>query len=242
MASQPAPSETIITTSTSTTTTISITGTPSDIPIPSPIIKTPLFHIRPYHASDATTCTAAINSNSPLIAKYMRNIFPNPATLEGTEAWIQLCLSTTIPSSFSSVGDPTKTGGTLINYAIVSPDSSKNEFIGSIGFKPMSDIESRTFEIGYWVRFEYWGKGIMSAAVKEFTHWAFETFGELQRVEAQVLNDNEASVKVLTKAGFVYEGTRRKAGYKESLGGSFDIRMFGIVRDDIQGTKRDQAL
>ncbi|KAK4229752.1 acyl-CoA N-acyltransferase [Podospora fimiseda] len=195
---------------------------PIPTPIPSPIITTPLFQIRPYHPSDVTSCTAAINSNSPLIAKYMRNTFPNPATLAGTETWIQTCMEATF--------SPREI---LINYAIVSGD----EFIGSLGFKPMKDIEYRTFEIGYWVRHESWGKGIMTAAVREFVRWGFETFPELERIEAQVFDDNEASAKVLTKAGFLFEGARRRAGYKPTLGGLFDIRMYGVTKGDVFGDK-----
>ncbi|KAK3996797.1 acetyltransferase [Cladorrhinum sp. PSN332] len=204
----------------------SVSTTTTIISFPTPIITTPNFQIRAYHDSDITPCTEALNSNASLIAKYMRNTFPNPATTPGTRHWIKICTTCTIP--------PNHPSGTLINYAIVSGD----EFIGSIGFKPMPDIESRTFEIGYWIRYESWGKGIMTAAVRKFVRWAFETFPDLERIEAQVFDDNEASVKVLTKAGLLYEGTRRKAGYKPSLGGAFDIRMFGVTRDDVLGHEK----
>lgn len=43
---------------------------------------------------------------------------------------------------------------------------------------------------------------------------------------------NEASQKVLSKAGFVYEGTRRKARFKH--GKVFDILTFGMVREDLE--------
>lgn len=96
----------------------------------------------------------------------------------------------------------------------------------------MIDVESRNLELGYWVGVDHWGKGIGSAAVREFVKWAFETFSELERVEAQVFGGNNASVKALTKAGFVLEGIRRKAAFKEGLG-IFDIKMFSVIREDL---------
>jgi [ribosomal protein S5]-alanine N-acetyltransferase len=50
--------------------------------------------------------------------------------------------------------------------------------------------------------------------------------------EASVYGVNLRSQRVLRKAGFVYEGTRRRAGFKHEE--AFDILMFGLVREDLK--------
>ncbi|KAK4465527.1 acyl-CoA N-acyltransferase [Cladorrhinum samala] len=225
MASSQAPVSTATATETTTTTTVTTTSTTTSPttttttnPNPTPIVTHPLFHIRPYLPSDVMPCYQAINS--PLIAKYMLTTFPNPPTVPGTELWI----STTAANTFSPELP------VLLNYAIVSPDGS--QFIGSLGFKRMLDVENRNLELGYWVGVDHWGKGIGTAAVREFVRWAFRSFPELERVEAQVFSGNGGSIKALTKAGFVHEGTRRRAAAKEGLG-IFDIKMLSVIRADL---------
>ena len=117
-------------------------------------------------------------------------------------------------------------------------DPEINTFIGSIGIRPLGGDETRTAELGYWLGEEYWGRGIMSDAAKVFARWVLENFTpeEVQRLEASVYGINEASQKVVRKAGFVHEGTRRKAGFKS--GEVFDILTFGMIRDDSGAGKR----
>jgi RimJ/RimL family protein N-acetyltransferase len=72
----------------------------------------------------------------------------------------------------------------------------------------------------------------MSEAVREFTRWAFASLPDLLRIEAVVFEDNEASKRVLSKAGFVKEGTRRLAVVKNGKQMAEDI--FGLIRTDLE--------
>jgi RimJ/RimL family protein N-acetyltransferase len=75
----------------------------------------------------------------------------------------------------------------------------------------------------------------VSDAAKAFSRWVFKNFTpeEVQRLEASVYGLNKASQQVVRKAGFVYEGTRRRAGFKH--GEVFDILTFGLIREDLEG-------
>jgi RimJ/RimL family protein N-acetyltransferase len=73
--------------------------------------------------------------------------------------------------------------------------------VGCIGIILGQDIHECQAEIGYWLGEEYWGKGIMSEALKQMTTYTFEHFPQIQRIFAGVFDTNKASQKVLKRAG-----------------------------------------
>lgn len=65
---------------------------------------------------------------------------------------------------------------------------------GHVGFTPEG-------EIGFWLGSEWWGHGIATRAVCEAGAWAFATF-DWPRITARVDPNNQASMRVLEKAGY----------------------------------------
>ena len=81
-------------------------------------------------------------------------------------------------------------------------------------------------EIGYESHPEFWGRGLMTEAVRAVVACGHGHF-KLNRLEAWTLPGNDASDRVLVKAGFNYEGTlKQRAWFK---GAFHDFRMFGRV-------------
>lgn len=78
----------------------------------------------------------------------------------------------------------------------------KDQFIGVVGF---SYHAGQPPEIGYWLGEPYWGKGIMSEALKGLLEAAFAT-GLYPRLVARALKTNAGSLNVLEKAGFKRTG------------------------------------
>ncbi|ETS87320.1 hypothetical protein PFICI_01148 [Pestalotiopsis fici W106-1] len=183
----------------------------SEIPA-SAIVTTDKCFIRPIEMSDAPAMAAAANHAD--ISHFMRNKFPSPYTLDDAKSFI----------NFSSQRQP------RVNYCICLNDGT---YAGGIGLIPSdpTDTECRTWELGYWLAKEQWGKGITTAAVKGFCKWTFDTFPELHRIEANVYETNNGSMKVLERVGFLREGVRRKAYYKH--GQYWDVTMFGLLKDDL---------
>ena len=70
-------------------------------------------------------------------------------------------------------------------------------------------------DIGYWLAKEYWGKGVMGEAVSLVLKFAFFKL-KFVRVGGLVFEENKASIKVLEKTGFKYEGKLRK--YRKHAG------------------------
>lgn len=167
----------------------------------------------------------AKHANDPDITKGMRNTFPNPYSLEQAEYFLNnIGLKETHPSS----ADPDDAKPVLTNYALCR--RSDGAYMGGIGLMPKRDVEARTFETGYWIGKEFWGDGYMTEALQAFTVWAFQTFAELARIEASVFEGNDASVRVLKRAGFQAEGVRRKAVWKR--GQLLDQLLFSTLREE----------
>ena len=133
--------------------------------------------------------------------------FPHPYTDDDAEAWFDM-LAAQVPP---------------VHWAI----EVEGVAAGGIGIDPGEGIFSKCARFGYWLGEPYWGRGIMSAAVRATAeHLLRDT--ELVRLEAPVFEWNPASMRVLEKGGFVREGVMRKAVFKD--GKSIDAVMYARVR------------
>ena len=77
----------------------------------------------------------------------------------------------------------------------------RDAFAGLIGFKS-ADSRTRTVEIGYWLREEQQGKGIMTAAVRTLCDLAFGEMG-MRRVEIRCGTGNLPSNRIPQRLGFL---------------------------------------
>ncbi len=91
------------------------------------------------------------------------------------------------------------------NYAILS----SGKLIGGCGIKI---DQHRTFigEIGYFLDEAFWGKGIVTKAVKILENIGFKKLG-LKRIEILMDPKNFGSKKVALKCGYKKEGTMKKS-------------------------------
>lgn len=101
--------------------------------------------------------------------------------------------------------------------------------IGSIGAFRQTNIHSKTAELGYYIAEEYWGKGIMTEAVKQLCSYVFSN-SDIIRIYAEPFAYNIGSQRVLEKAGFQYEGTLRRNAVKN--GKVLDMKMYALIREE----------
>ena len=73
-----------------------------------------------------------------------------------------------------------------------------NMVIGSIGIFRQGNIHRQTAELGYYIAEEYWGKGIMTEAVKQICEYVFAK-SDIIRIYAEPFAYNIASCRVLEK-------------------------------------------
>jgi ribosomal-protein-alanine N-acetyltransferase len=104
----------------------------------------------------------------------------------------------------------------------------RGEMIGTVGLLRF-DFEHRHAELGYDIARRWWGRGLAPEAARAVIRYGFSVLG-LHRIEAGVLPENAASVRVLQKLGFVEEGTRRDYLYAKGRFHSF--RWFSLLATD----------
>lgn len=102
--------------------------------------------------------------------------------------------------------------------------------VGSIGVFVMDDVYEKSAELGYWLAEEYWGKGIMTEAVKNICREAYDKF-DIVRIFAEPFEHNKASRKVLEKAGFTCEGIMRDGVFKN--GKVYSYYMYSLLKTEI---------
>ncbi|MDO4259509.1 MAG: GNAT family N-acetyltransferase [Actinomycetaceae bacterium] len=88
-------------------------------------------------------------------------------------------------------------------------DTATNAFIGTLALFRNGHTPD-TYEIGYWVKVDQWGRGLCTAAVKLAVTSAFQDL-EATRVEWFTDADNWGSWKPVWRCGFRREGTQRRA-------------------------------
>jgi RimJ/RimL family protein N-acetyltransferase len=94
-------------------------------------------------------------------------------------------------------------------FAIV--DTDDGNFLG-IAVAVRLDEEAREAELGYVVAPHARGRGVASSALRLLTEWAFQH--GLERVELRIGSDNEASMRVAKRCGYVREGVLRSLHFK----------------------------
>ncbi len=148
--------------------------------------------IRSWDEQDAPALARYANNHR--IWQNMRDGFPHPYTAENARAFL-LAVARQNPETFFAI-------------------ASATEAMGGIGLTLNQDVHRLTAELGYWLGEPFWGKGIMSEAVRCFVDFAFDHFG-LVRIYAEPYAGNANSCRVLEKAGFVLEGRLRGSVIKE---------------------------
>ena len=193
-----------------------------------PILRLRKSLIRPFNENDALAL--AKEANNPEIARWMRNTFPHPYRIEDAIYWIKSALSASPMLNFAICrlpddDDDDDNQNHNYNNETDEGNEGKNDkeistaVIGGIGLRPFDDIYHRTMQIGYWLGEQHWGQGIITEAIKCFSEWTFEQdqFAHVVRLEVEVFEGNDASMKVSERAGFIFEGQSRNAIEKNGV-------------------------
>jgi len=163
------------------------------------------FELRKWKKTDAESFFKY--SNNTKIAKNMRDSFPS--TLDDCRKTVE---------SFSCNDETQQCCRAII---------VNGEVAGSIALFLKNDVYCKSAEIAYWLGEPFWGRGIMSEAIKQLCWAAFEQY-DIVRIFAEPYAQNIGSRKALEKAGFVLEGIMKKGVYKNSS--FFDYCIYALVK------------
>jgi len=137
-----------------------------------------------------------LHANNRKIWLNLRDRFPHPYTRADAQRWLEQITAKEPDLSFAI-----DVGG---------------EAVGGIALVLGNDVERCAAEIGYWLGEQFWGRGIATAAVIALTDYAFQNL-KLTRVFAVPFARNDASVRVLEKAGYLREGLLRRSAIKDGV-------------------------
>jgi RimJ/RimL family protein N-acetyltransferase len=87
--------------------------------------------------------------------------------------------------------------------AVTRPDDDR-----VIGFARIAPSGAWTAKLGYAIGADHWGRGYATDASRVLLRFAFGTLGR-HRVTAAIGPENEASIAVVKRLGFTYEGQLR---------------------------------
>jgi RimJ/RimL family protein N-acetyltransferase len=93
-------------------------------------------------------------------------------------------------------------------YEMALFDKKSGEFLVYSGFYPTARINPNCFEIGFWTSSSHKGKGLATLTTQMQIALIFEYF-KGDRVEITSNVENKASLAVIKKCGFHYEGELR---------------------------------
>lgn len=169
--------------------------------------------LRPWTIKDATDL--ALIANNKKIADNLRDGLPFPYSRKDAINWLNVILPENFPPRFFAV-------------------TIDSKVVGSIGIVSKTDIYRKNFEIGFFLSEDFWGKGIMTKAIKAGVDYSFRNF-DIIRIYAEVFSDNLGSRKALEKAGFIHEATLKKNIIKNGI--IKDSCIYSILREDFFGLR-----
>ena len=147
--------------------------------------------VREWRKADARSLVE--HANNINVARHLRDRFPHPYTSKDAREFLKYAVAEADPTNLAIEVDGTA--------------------VGAVGYVPGRDVERYSAEIGYWLGEAYWGRGIVTEAVRLVTDHAFIHMGFL-RLFALPFADNVGSVRVLEKAGYEREGLLRSSSVK----------------------------
>lgn len=166
------------------------------------------IELRAWETGDVKDLAAAMNNKK--VQDNLRDGIPYPYSISDAKAFISAMLSVDKDKVFA--------------WAI----TADNIAIGSIGVFRKDNVHYRTAEMGYYIAEPWWGKGIGTYAVKEACRYVFENT-DIIRIFAEPFSTNNASCRVLEKAGFVQEGLLKMNAFKN--GEIKDMKLYALVKE-----------
>lgn len=102
--------------------------------------------------------------------------------------------------------------GRAVRFAI--RDRQTRELLGVVGLDSCVHLH-RSCELGYWLKLTATGRGLMTEAAQACVEFAFQRMS-VHRVRCAAATDNYASLRVISRLGFRFEGVAREAEFVAS--------------------------
>ena len=160
------------------------------------LIETPRLVLRCPYPGDGEAFYQAIEESLSALRLWPDSLpwAQKPQTADRTENYCQSCFGAFVMG---------------LAWPMLMVDKASGTFVGSVGFHSI-DASVPEFELGYWCRSSYQGRGLMSEAVAALSDTALLHWPQL-RLVCRVDVRNAASCRVVEKAKYVFKQSVREA-------------------------------
>jgi ribosomal-protein-serine acetyltransferase len=108
-------------------------------------------------------------------------------------------------------------------------ERATRRFLGVVGLESLAHLH-QSADLGYWLRVDGTRRGYMTEAAQATLAWAFKRVN-CHRVRVAAATDNAASLGVIRRLGFRFEGVAREA--ERCQGRWLDHALFGLLATDV---------
>lgn len=157
-----------------------------------PIIA-PRVRLVPLDEADAPAMWEAVEASRPSLQPWL--------------PWIPWQDSVASSQQFAEASAADWDAGRSLRFAIRARGT--DQFLGVVGLENCVDLH-RNAELGYWLRHDATGKGLMTEAAAACLELGFRALG-FHRVRVAAATDNHPSLRVIARLGFRFEGVAREA-------------------------------
>ena len=176
------------------------------------------IRLRPLRARDATEWSAVRQRNLAWLRRW--DATQPPGGSRG-------------PQSFRSMAremDRQAKQGRMLPFVVTYAERSKRPIVGQLTVSGITYGSAGWANMGYWIDQSYAGRGIIPTAVAMAADHCWFGLG-LHRIEIAIRPENSASLRVVEKLGFRYEGERPR--YLHIDGDWRDHRVFALNAEEV---------
>jgi len=146
-------------------------------------------------------------------------VWDGPDSVSDMEAWIEQCRV----EPFDDFGF-----FWVIRDASGDLTGTAGRAMGIIGSRPLG-VPGRA-DVGYWLGYPYWGRGIMTETLSALLRFGFETL-DYAKVEAEVFVGNARGHRLAESVGMTREGVVRRRRLKR--GEWVDEAIYGMLPEEL---------
>jgi ribosomal-protein-serine acetyltransferase len=156
-------------------------------------LETPRLWLLPLELSDALDLWRSVESCRAYLEPWLPWV-PFQTAPEASQHYAEL-----------SVNDWDQ--GRAVRFAVREKPSRR--FLGVVSVENLHHL-NLSGELGYWLRKDATGRGLMTEAAGSVVRWSFQALGA-HRLRVAAATDNHASLGVIGRLGFRFEGIAREA-------------------------------
>ena len=179
-----------------------------------PVLLTPRLILRPMTVGDSEAVTRMISVSRESFSRWFT--WAREANLDSVR-------------EYSRRVEEAMAVGTTSQYVVLTRAYS---LVGRVGLMEI-DTAARCAELGYMLRTDFEGQGLMTEAAHKLASHAFG-LGGLHRLSAYVDVENVGSQRVLSRLGFRHEGTLRHVVQHPERGWR-DQHVYGLLEGELVG-------